>query len=1209
MTMNLLYKSIFVCLFLVSLCGYGATPTVQATNLNITGIGSTYLTVSWTRGNGQAVLIVCKPSFSTTSYPANGYIGGYNASITYGNGSNLGNSNYVVYDGTGTSTTIYGLANNTGYTVYAYEYNTTYNSIADDFYYYHKTTLGSNYEAGTTLCSEPTTGPGTPTFSSVAYTTATISWTAGIGGSYELVTVDESPYAQTYPVDGTTYTASTSWGSGSATGTDNYVVYNSSSTSVNVSNLKSATSYRARIYTYNCTGGQQNYYTGGYSYADFTTDNYPPTINAISSYTICQNSSQQIVSLSGLSDGSSAETQTVTISATSSNQTLIPNANISTIYSSPNTFGYVTYTPASGQSGTAVITVVVNDNFTATNTTTATFTVTVLAIPSSAVSISGTSTVCAGGGTNYTYSVTPITNATGYTWTIPTGWSIVGGSGTNSITLTPLATASSGNISVYGTNGNGCGNGATVSKSVTVDAQPATAYAGTDQNPTCTSTAFLNATAVSTPNSGAWTLLPGPPAPTIGNANSNSTSVTGLANNQTYNYVWTVTNGGVCPVKKDTVKIVTDFSNPACTPSANYSYSGSTASGIAGSVCLNTAVQFTDLSVSANSWDWDFDYTGVFGSMSSLQNPSYTFTATGTYTVRLKIHSNATGLDYTNDQVINVISAPATPGSISGILSGMCAGDANQVNYSIAAVTNATAYNWTYPTGVNHSANSADWTLVSVLFSTSAVDGNVSVTASNGCGTSAASSIAVNVNEFPGNASGLSGNATVCQGANSETYSVPSVAYATAYAWTLPGGATGTSTTSSISVDFSTGASSGNIVVVPSNSCGTGAADTIAITVNPLPASSGPVTGSANLNICPVPNSVMYSVSSIANATGYTWSVSNGGIVTGGNGMDSILVDFSAAMTPGNISVYGTNACGNGTASSALAVSFNPVTMTDMCIATVDSASNFNEIFWIKPADDAIDSFRIYRRVSAVANVLVGTVAYEDPAYIKDLTSGADPNSNFEEYTITSVDTCGNESDSAMYHRTMFLAPPVYGTNSVTLNWNLYVGQAVNYYRILRDTTGAGNAWDVVDTSVNPGVTTWVDNNLPTGANTNILYRVEVDWVTTCDPSRAVINTSRSNIKSQAVNVGVGIAAEDISDLFAVYPNPAKDVLNVDLKKGMKGLVIEVYDVLGQLVYSAKPSSSENRLVINTSALSSGVYFIRFNSDNGKGVKKLVIEE
>lgn len=84
-------------------------------------------------------------------------------------------------------------------------------------------------------------------------------------------------------------------------------------------------------------------------------------------------------------------------------------------------------------------------------------------IPSAPGSITGTTCVAAGQG-GYTFSITAVTDATSYTWTLPAGASITAGSGTNSITVTFGSTG--GNISV--TADNNCGQSAASTLAVTL---------------------------------------------------------------------------------------------------------------------------------------------------------------------------------------------------------------------------------------------------------------------------------------------------------------------------------------------------------------------------------------------------------------------------------------------------------------------------------------------------------------------------------------------------------------------------------------------------------------------------------------------------------------------------------------------------------------------------------------------------------------------
>ncbi|MEI7982790.1 MAG: cohesin domain-containing protein, partial [Bacteroidota bacterium] len=70
--------------------------------------------------------------------------------------------------------------------------------------------------------------------------------------------------------------------------------------------------------------------------------------------------------------------------------------------------------------------------------------------------ITGNNSLCMGA-SGIAYSVPPVTNATGYIWNLPFGATIVSGENTNAIIVDYSVDASSGIISVYGTND--CGSG------------------------------------------------------------------------------------------------------------------------------------------------------------------------------------------------------------------------------------------------------------------------------------------------------------------------------------------------------------------------------------------------------------------------------------------------------------------------------------------------------------------------------------------------------------------------------------------------------------------------------------------------------------------------------------------------------------------------------------------------------------------------------
>ena len=169
------------------------------------------------------------------------------------------------------------------------------------------------------------------------------------------------------------------YGGASATYTNTISV--GSATNVTISGLVPGTTYYFAATTYNAAN-LESAFSSEVSYLvpqDVgTSSNHVPTLNAISNVSFNENAGLQTVSLSGISSGATNENQTLTVTATSSNTGLIPNPTVN--YTSPNTNGNLTFTPAVNGNGSAIITVKVNDGGASNNIVTRTFTVTVNAV-------------------------------------------------------------------------------------------------------------------------------------------------------------------------------------------------------------------------------------------------------------------------------------------------------------------------------------------------------------------------------------------------------------------------------------------------------------------------------------------------------------------------------------------------------------------------------------------------------------------------------------------------------------------------------------------------------------------------------------------------------------------------------------------------------------------------------------------------------------
>src|SRR6478609_839317 len=148
-------------------------------------------------------------------------------------------------------------------------------------------------------------------------------------------------------------------------------------TTAQLANLRAGVTYYFAATAFDASG-LESPFSNETSYSVPGVTNAIPTLTAISPVTINEDAAAQTISLSGISSGSASENQTLMVTASSSNPGLIPNPTVS--YTSPNTTGTLTFTPAVNAFGTATITVTVNDGQTVSNIVTRTFVVTVTSV-------------------------------------------------------------------------------------------------------------------------------------------------------------------------------------------------------------------------------------------------------------------------------------------------------------------------------------------------------------------------------------------------------------------------------------------------------------------------------------------------------------------------------------------------------------------------------------------------------------------------------------------------------------------------------------------------------------------------------------------------------------------------------------------------------------------------------------------------------------
>jgi hypothetical protein len=402
-------------------------------------------------------------------------------------------------------------------------------------------------------------------------------------------------------------------------------------------------------------------------------------------------------------------------------------------------------------------------------------------------------------------------------------------------------------------------------------------------------------------------------------------------------YVWTLPVGASITLGAGTNSITVSYS-----PTAQYGFVtaagvGLCGTGPSGSLTINvfppaaptisgpaqacqgaTSVYMTQYGFSNYVW------TATGGTITSGQGTysvNVQWTSSGAQSVSVNYNS-LNGCPALTPTVYNVtVNALPSP-SISGP-NNLCP------NAGLAAYTTQAGfsnYAWTVSSGGTIASGQGTNSINITWNNSGAQTVTVNYTNALGCSGLSPAVYGVTVNPLPGPAGTISGTATVCAGVSNVAYSVGTIQNASAYVWNLPPGATNASgnNVSAIMVDFANNATSGPITVYGNNLCGNGpVSPAFNVTVNPLPDPAGTITGPAS--VCAGATGVVYTVSSINNATGYIWTVPAGAAIGSGENTNMITVDFAANAVSGNITVQGTNACGDGTVSSNFAVTIKPV--------------------------------------------------------------------------------------------------------------------------------------------------------------------------------------------------------------------------------------------------------------------------------------------
>jgi len=728
-------------------------------------------------------------------------------------------------------------------------------------------------------------------------------------------------------------------------------------TPVNVSDAN-ATNYTSLLWTHNGAGSLTN--------ATTLTPTYTP---AVGDYGNVVTLTLTVTGQTGCSNAQSTKLVTVypptpnVPNVTSSNgSSFCDVANTTLTASSSGATGYTWYSDAglTNQIGTGATYTVTNLNTTTTYYVTATnscgtsaagsFTVTVNASPA-APTITGNTSVCAGA-TGVTYSTGTYSS---YNWTVTNG-TITAGQGTNTITVTWSNTPGTGNVAVAITDANGCS--ANNSTNVTINALPTPSISGSN---TVNINTDLVLTSTNAYNAYLWTATG---SPTITNGTSQSATFN-WSSAGSYVVTLTVTDANGCQNSTTHNVTVNATQAPVITGNPNNATS-----------CDPGTAQFSVTSVSGlptPTLEWQVS-TDNGNNWSAVSGPDYNGANTTTLTVnnvtgkhgyqyRLYAYNGISPDAYSNAATLT-ITTPVTPTvtiASSDVDNEFCAGTSVTFTATVNNTGGGTvAYQW--------KLNGNDVGSNQNTYTTNTLANNdqvwVVITITGGCvttNTATSNTITNTVLSVPAQPSAISGNTTVCQTETGVAYSVTPVTGVT-YTWSYSGtGATiNNNGNASITIDFAANATSGTLSVTPSNDCGNGTAQTLAITVNTLPT----ITAQPQNTTAAEGSNATFTVTATGGTLSYQWQENDGNgwnDIAGATTSTLTLNSVTASMDGYQYRAVVTNNCGSQN-SNAATLTLIAATPTQQPSFTLSSSKTSISVASITPptTPTATGMFRLF---------------------------------------------------------------------------------------------------------------------------------------------------------------------------------------------------------------------------------------------------------
>ncbi|MFO7790595.1 MAG: T9SS type A sorting domain-containing protein, partial [Bacteroidales bacterium] len=272
----------------------------------------------------------------------------------------------------------------------------------------------------------------------------------------------------------------------------------------------------------------------------------------------------------------------------------------------------------------------------------------------------------------------------------------------------------------------------------------------------------------------------------------------------------------------------------------------------------------------------------------------------------------------------------------------------------------------------------------------------------------------------------------------------------------------------------------------------------------------------------------------------------------------------------------------------------------DICLVNVNE-DNHVELIWNKTDNVGTSEYNIYKENPVTTDFeLLETVPFTNPGIFVD--SDSDAEENDENYKISLVDTCGNESSLGELNSNISLDVDADVNGACHLNWDSYEGFFVVYYFIRRGTSATN--MEIVD-SVLYNDFDYAEMNPD---EDGVYYQIMVRKPDPCQPGDG---NSYNYAYSNTVYCDnlTGIPGNNYGNLD-VYPNPFNDVIHIDAYLNIESdITVRLWNSLGQKVYEkdfGHLTDGEHQLVLSDTSLVPGLYNLQIHFGDDIYQQKIV---